>query len=144
MFRVGSFFVRLIAALLVFGLLIAGGVALYNAGQAQGYAMGVAASSTEGTNLLPAAPGYTYPYLMPRFGFYTPLLCVLPILGLGLLAFLTFGFFFRPRHSMRRAGGPWAGKYWHMHPYGPYPGSPEAPESESPPESSPPSQNTAA
>lgn len=143
MFRAGYFFVRLIVALLVFGLLIAGGVALYNAGQAQGYALGVAAASSgEGTNLLPAAPGYYYPYMLPRFGFYGPLLCILPILGL--LVFLSFGFFFRPRHPMRRAGGPWAGKYWHMHPYGPYPGSPEAPESESPPESSPPPQNTAA
>ncbi len=124
MFR-GGFLVRIFLTLLLVGLLVAGGVALYRFGWAQGYQAGalIAAGSTSGQGSTPgqAAPPapYYYPYapwfygrpfIGPGFGFFP----FFPLFGLGffLIVFFLVGGLFRVWGYRRWHGGPGPG-YWH-------------------------------
>jgi hypothetical protein len=113
------FFIRLVGIVLMVGVLIAVGWLAFRAGQAQGYALGLAASSEE----LPASPagvpgiypGYAYG-ARPYFGFmpFWPIFC---LFGLGVLFLFALGAIFRPRHwhGYGRPGYPGESKLddWH-------------------------------
>ncbi len=116
MFRFGFLF-RLLLALLIIGGLVAGGVAIYRLGWAQGYQTSVLLSSKTGAPAqpaLPAVPYYGYPmmpyYYGPHFGFP-----FLPLIGIGFFLFFLFiigGLFrFGMHRRWAQAGyGPWG---WH-------------------------------
>ncbi len=116
----GSFLVRILITLLLVGLLVAGGVALYRFGWAQGYQAGalVAASSTtgQGSQAAPPAPYYygpwfyERPFIGPGFGFFP----FFPLFGLGffLIVFFLVGSLFRVWGYRRWYGAPGPG-YWH-------------------------------
>ncbi len=124
MFRTGSFFLRLLFGLILVGALVWGASATYQAGQSQGYAIGLAQGSQDSAEIAPGAPpaglpyyGY-WPYMRPHFGFF-PFFGVLFLIP---LAFLFFGFLFRP---WRYRFGP-KGYHHHGHPWGPDPDQPQA------------------
>ena len=112
MFNRGSSVLRLIGALLLVGLMIAGGVMAYRAGVAQGIAQAPAvaealSNATESGQGLPVpAYGYGYPVygLRPHFGFFP----FGGILGFILFIFLFFGL-------LRLIFRPWAWHYGSMH-----------------------------
>lgn len=127
MFHKGFFVLRILATLLLVGLLIGGGFALFRAGQAQGYAQGLAtASQNTTTGAAPAVPAAPYaPWMVPgypyRYGFYGPhFFPVFPFFAVGALIFFTvfvFGGLMRMRmmrHMM--AAGPWKGHSGHFGP----------------------------
>jgi hypothetical protein len=122
MFRFG-FVWRLLFALLVIGVLVAGGTALFRAGWAQGYQVGALATAPGGSGNAPALPYYYPPYAFyPPFGFHPFGLFGL-VFGFFLIFFL-FGGLFRFlgwRHWAGHTGygdwsqgsvPPWA-KEWH-------------------------------
>jgi len=116
MFTRGSFVLRLIGALLLIGLLIAGGAMAYRAGVVQGIAQApevataISNAAESGQGLPIPAYGYGYPYygFRPHFGFFP----FGGIFGFILFIFLFFGLmrllFFRR----------WAWGYGHMHRHG--------------------------
>ena len=123
MFRFGLLF-RLLLALLVIGGLVAGGVAIYRIGWAQGYQASAILSNNKTTApAAPVAPYYGYPF-MPYYG-YGPgfgLPFLFPLFGIGF--FLLFIFFisglFRfgmHRHWAHSDQGRWEGR---RGPWGPY------------------------
>src|SRR5512146_2823431 len=116
----GSFRVwRVLLTLLLVGLLVAGGVALYQLAFSQGYQAGAIASGDGGSNVQPAYPGYWhgwggfgFPFFFWPFGLF---------LGIGFIFFLFFivGGLFRmggrrhwrdwddrPRNPAEGPGGP--------------------------------------
>jgi hypothetical protein len=124
-------FWRIILALILVGLLAAGGVALYRTGWTQGYqtaALSVGAGTGEAQPQAPVIPAYPlYPgwgHYGPFYGFspFTPLLW----LGFFVLIFFLIGGLFRPWGWRRWGGGhvhggwghgpmpPWA-KDWEEH-----------------------------
>ena len=129
MFHRGSFFIRALAFFVIAGIFIGGGILIYQAGQAQGYALGLAAGSSE--SLAPGGlpyPGYYLPYLQPHFGF-SPFGPLLGMLAFGALLFLFFGLMgamFRP-HAWRMGHHPgsWQGGPAGPHPWGPPPAAKE-------------------
>jgi hypothetical protein len=115
MSRSGYFFFRVLAGVLTLAALIIGGVLIYNAGQAQGYALGLATSG-EGAQLqAPAAPIYPggAPYWGWHFGFFpfSPFFGLFCFGGLILLLFFAIGGIFRPMHWRHHPGGHYPG-YW--------------------------------
>jgi hypothetical protein len=145
----GSFFLRALGALILIGVLLAGGVLLYQAGQAQGYQMGVAAASqaaggeTPGTApMVPYGPGY-WPYSRgPHFGFFPffPFGWLCGSIFLVLLVLFALRMIFWPRrwhHHGKGPGGweghphPWGPYGWGQTPWGPPPGTQDQPGSES-------------
>jgi len=116
MFRFGFIF-RFLLALLVIGGLVAGGVAIYRTGWAQGYQTGVALSTKAGAPAVPAVPVvpyYGYPYMPygPGYGYG---FSFFPLVGIGF--FLLFIFFigglFRfgmHRHWAHGGAGHWEGR----------------------------------
>ena len=113
MFARGSIFIRALFALLLVALLVAGGYFIYQAGQAQGYAQGVAASGAELPSPGAPQPYYPgYPYYRPYFGFFPffPLLC---IGGLALFFLFAVGGIFR---RMFWHGRGWYGRNWYTNP----------------------------
>jgi hypothetical protein len=116
MFGRGSIVLRILGTLVLIGVLVAAGALIFQAGQAQGYALGLAASGKVGQNVAPAVPA-PYPYypgywgpgfLGPRFFFpFGPLF--------GLLFFGGVVFFFFVVGGLFRARR-WGGGYG---PYGP-------------------------
>jgi hypothetical protein len=110
MFRFGFLF-RFLLALVLIGVLVAGGMALYRTGWAQGYQNGAAAVGS-GANTTPAlpAPYYAYPPVPYGFGYgFHPFFFPFgPFLGIGfflLILFMVGGLF---RFGMRRH---WAGGF---------------------------------
>ena len=112
MFRFGFLF-RFLMALVLIGVLVAGGVALYRGAFAQGYQVGAAAvrsaaPAVPGTQVVPA-PYYGYPPFAYGYGYgFRPFFPFGPLLGIGF--FLLFIFFIGGlfRFGMRRhwaAGG---------------------------------------
>jgi hypothetical protein len=116
MFRRG-FLWRFLAALVIIGLLAAGGGALYRVGWMQGYQTGALTAAAQGSDrgtgnqVAPQAPGYGYgPWMYgPRFyghgfGFFP----FFPFFGIGffLLVFILFGAMFRWMIFRRVVGGP--------------------------------------
>jgi hypothetical protein len=121
--RTGRIVFSIITFFVVVGLLILGGVALYNAGWSQGYGAASLAASTcstaTGGQAVQPAPGvvapyyYGYPFYRPWF--FGPWSCIFPILGIFALFFLFrllffpfFGWgFHRRRWMMEGHGSPW-------------------------------------
>ncbi len=114
MFRFGFLF-RFLLALLIIGGLVAGGVAIYHLGWAQGYQTSVLLSNK---SPLPAAPYYGYPIMpfYPAFGF--PFF--FPLFGIGFFLLFLFMIGGLLRFGMHRRwaehshaghwqghGGPW-------------------------------------
>ena len=134
MFHRGHFVLRILVTLLLIGGLIAGGAALFRAGQAQGYALGVATAGKEITaqpQTAPGAPGSAMPGpFYPRgpfaygYGYgphFMPFFMPFGFFGIGLfLLFLfliggAFRMFAFRRHMMWRHNGPegWNGPWGH-------------------------------
>jgi hypothetical protein len=121
MFRHG-FFLRFVAALVMVGLLVAGGAGLYRLGWVQGYQTGAVTaaapasgqgtgSAQNGSQVAPPAPYYYGPWMYgPRFGFFP----FFPFFGIGffLIVFLLIGGVFRMLAFRRWAGGPGMHAHW--------------------------------
>jgi hypothetical protein len=129
MFHKSHFIFRLIGALIMIGLLVGLGGLAFQAGQTQGYAMGLLASGKEITAppAQPVYPGMLYhtPFMPPFMPFLGMTFCAgfLFLLGLGFmggLARLAFG---------HRGMGPWQGHPHHpgAHPWGPPPWAQQPP-----------------
>jgi len=114
-----------LTALIVIGLLIMGGSAIYRNGWSQGYMTGRLAAGGDDGAALPYAP-----YGLPgRYHGFSPFLCCLgPVFTVGLLFLLLIavGKFFR-FWAWKKADGPegrnWAkhwSEHWHRH-HGPMP-----------------------
>ncbi len=113
MFRFG-FLLRFLLALLIIGGLVAGGVALYRTGYAQGYqtaAMVLANNKAAAPGVPPVMPyyGYGYPFVY-HWGFGFPFF--FPLIGIGffLLFFFLIGGLFRfgmYRRWAHAGGGRW-------------------------------------
>lgn len=115
MFHRGFLFLRILGALLIIGALIAAGTGIFQAGQAQGYALGLAASGKE----VPVPqPYYGYGYWGPHFFPFSPLFGFFIVGGLFFLVFFVFGGLFR-RHAWNRSP---------MGPYGPWGWGPQGPQ----------------
>ena len=118
MFRTGFIFVRILAALVLMGLLIAGGYMVFRAGEAQGYALGAAAAT--GAVTAPQAPVPAYPfypggwpgYYGMHFFPFGPLFGLFCFGGVVFFFFAVVGGIFRRRawHHAHAEGGP-----EHMH-----------------------------
>jgi hypothetical protein len=116
MFRTG-FLWRFLLALLLFGLLAAGGAALYRAGFAQGYQAAALAANSTGNAAAPnlPAPGfYPSPYFWPAYS-YPGFFPFGPLLGIGffLLVFFLIGGLFRSFAWRHYAGQPGHGDWGH-------------------------------
>jgi hypothetical protein len=118
----GSTIFRIFAAIVMLAILVGAGVMIFQAGQAQGYALGLANSGKELAPQVPGPAPYFAPYYYgrPYFGFW-PHLFFFP-LGLfffGLLFLFLIGGIFRRR---------WWGR-WGQYGPGPYgqPGGPQNP-----------------
>jgi hypothetical protein len=128
MFHRGHFVLRILGALLLIGVMIAGGALLFRAGQAQGYALGAATAANQiaapNANGAPAPngvmPGPFYPRGPYGYGYsygfgphFMPLFFPFGFFGIGLFVLFLFliGGVFRifafRRHMM-----------WHRHPEG--------------------------
>ena len=130
----GSFFLRSLGVLILIGVLLAGGALLFQAGQAQGYQIGVAAAGqavngeTPGTApLVPYGRGYWPYYARPPFGFFPffPFGGLCGSILMVLLVLFALRLIFRPRHWFYHGKGPgdW-GEHpheWGPHPWGPPP-----------------------
>jgi hypothetical protein len=123
----GSFFIRLLGALLMLGVLFAVGMLAFRAGQAQGYALGSTVSGGE-TSIPPImVPGLTPAggpiysiWGWPHLGLFpAPFLSLFCLIGLGFMFLFALGAIFRPRHWYRHCGDPqsndWHG-HWHAGP----------------------------
>jgi hypothetical protein len=126
MLHSGKFVFRFIGFLLFLALLAGAGVMVFQAGQAQGFALGVASGGQQLQAPLQAPiPYYGYgmmpPHFFPFMGFFgiIPLLFGLFIVG-GIFRMMFCGHMFMHR-------GPWAdGQYPRHHwGWGPQPGEPE-------------------
>lgn len=110
-------FFRIIGALLFIVLLVAGGIALYNAGWSQGY---VASTAADNSITAPAAPNaIVYPGYY--HGFFGPLSHMFPIILIVLGVLIILRMIFRPYmppgmgymgygHHGHMMHGPWAMK----------------------------------
>lgn len=114
MSRTGSFVIRLVLALLILGGLAAAGYSLFQAGQTQGYALGLAASGEGIQSAAPFAPYYPGHFYRPHFFFFP-----FGFLFWGFLIFLFLGLVFRRRH--------WNGTGWHHGYPPPWVKDPQAP-----------------
>lgn len=138
-----SFFVRALAGLVLAGLLLAGGALLFQAGQAQGYQMGLVAADRaaggETQAVTPPLPyGYWPAYARPPFGLFpfAPLGGLCGSILIVLLALFALRLIFWPRRWFYdgKGAGNWRN---HPHPWGPPPWTreqqrPEAGSSEPP------------
>jgi hypothetical protein len=124
MFRVGSFILRLVLALVLLAGVIGAVAFAFRAGYSQGYVIG-AANAGDGAQPAPNFP--VYPGRMPHYGFYG--MHFFPPIGMffcgSLLFVVLIGAIFRPRHWHRHHDwtghphGPWAHRWAHEHPCGP-------------------------
>jgi hypothetical protein len=111
MYRIGIF-VRVVLGLLLVAVIIAGGVAVYRAGWAQGYQANIISTGggeIDSGMLVPGFRGYMYAPLYPGFGFPFFGLC----LGIGFIFLVMFlvGGLLRPWGWKRWAGHPHHGKW---------------------------------
>jgi hypothetical protein len=133
MFRTGWIVFRIVSTLILIGILIGGGVMIYNAGQAQGYAMGLAAASQDGVAPAPysgIAPFYGYaPFYGPGWGhaFFFPFGPIFGFLAVGALFFLFFGALGAIFRRRSWGHGAWTGGQRQDHPWrhGPWAGQPQ-------------------
>ena len=136
MFQRGSIILRVFATLLLVGLLVAAGFMIFRAGQAQGYAMGVAQAANgqqvaPGTNGAPGTLPWMYPGSLPGYWpgyYYRPHFFFGPLFGIFFffLFFFLIGGLFRRAWGWGRPHGPWGHHYYgpHPHGWGPPPGEP--------------------
>jgi hypothetical protein len=115
MSRKGSFWFSLTAFFVLAVILVIGGALLYQAGQAQGYALGLAATSGDAPAALPAAGVYAVqPWVgFPGAGLWFALLCLLPlafIVFLSALRFVTWRIWGGPSYYGYRR---WGRHHWH-------------------------------
>jgi hypothetical protein len=111
-------FLRFFFTLVLVGVLIAGGVALYQAGFGQGYAAGLTANTDHGTTAIPNLPAYGYAPFWFGFPFFHPFGIFLGI-GFFLFVFFVIGGLLRFGGMRRR----WAdGGHFGHHPYWDRPG----------------------
>jgi hypothetical protein len=118
MFRKGLWIVRLAAIVLALVALVVGGVWLFQAGQAQGYALGIAAAA--GSVEAPSVPQAMAP-LYPAYGWMWPyaygphgLIGLLCLGGVGLIFLVLLGSLFRfpgKHHHARWGEGGWEGRH---------------------------------
>jgi len=122
MFHRGFFFFRILGALLIIGLLAGAGAMLFQAGQAQGFALGAASAGKELP--LPAPmPYYGYGYMVPHFSPFGMFFGIIPLVLILFLVGGIFRSFVWRRPPM--GSGPWAGG-----PHGHYPWGREQPPAE--------------
>lgn len=121
----GSFLLRFLATILLVVLLFGAGYMVFQAGQAQGYALGAAASG-KALQSPPSAPGYPGYYGFPGYygpGFWGPhfFFPFGPLFGLFFLFLFIFliGGLFRRAMWGRHGWGPYG--QWHGPMGGPYP-----------------------
>jgi hypothetical protein len=139
MFHKGYIIFRILGFLVLLALLAGAGVMVFQAGQAQGFALGAASSGQQLQAPLQAPMpyyGYGYgmmhPHFFPFMGFFAiiPLLFGLFIIG-GLFRLVFFG------HSHMNhgpwTGGPWAGGPNMHHPWGWGPGQQPGEAEKTPP-----------
>ena len=125
MFRTGWIVFRIIGTLILIGILIGGGVMIYNAGQAQGYAMGLAAANQDGAAPAPnggIAPYYGYaPFYGLGWGraFFFPFGPLFGFMAIGALFFLFFGVIGAIFRRRTWGHGAWASGQRPGHPWGP-------------------------
>lgn len=108
---------RLVLAVILMAVLLAGGALLYRSGYAQGYQAGSLLSSGEGAEILPVVPqyrGHMYGPFYSGFGFPFFGLCL--SIGFIFLIMFLIGGIFKPWGRRRWAGrhhGKWGyGKGW--------------------------------
>lgn len=122
MFRRGMFF-RVLGAILLLVLLVAGGFAIYRTGVMQGYALGVTAELGNVPGAAPEVPALVMPYLYARpYGGYGP--GFPPFGGFGFIFPLFLGllfFFLLIRLIFRPWGWGWSGPHAYWKQYGPPP-----------------------
>jgi len=115
MFRTGSLIIRFVLALLLIGGLVAAGAMLYRSGQAQGYALGFAASGQAVQQpLAPVMPYYPGHFFHPGM-FFFPFFPLFGLLFWGFMVFFVFGRLIRHRHWHEAGGHPMHGFH---HPWG--------------------------
>ena len=128
----GSLFLRLLAAVLLIGALVAAGWMIFQAGQAQGYAMGAAQAAAQagdagGVQPVPQGgpfyPGY-YGYYRPHFSPFFPLAGIFWFLVLFFVIGGLFRAIFWGLRGPRHYG--WYGGPGHHHPHGWWGGPPPA------------------
>ena len=111
MYRRGIFF-RIVLAILLVVVIVAGGMAAYRMGWGQGYLAGAASASGEGLEsglVMPGFGGYLYRPFYPGFGFPFFGLCF----GIGFIFLIMFllGGVLKPWSRRRWAGHPRHGKW---------------------------------
>jgi hypothetical protein len=107
MFHRGFFLFRILGALLIIGLLAGAGAMLFQAGQAQGFALGAATAGKELT--LPAPmPYYGYSFMYPHFFPFGMFFGIIPLV---LILFLIGGIFRRFAWGRTPMGGGPHGHY---------------------------------
>jgi hypothetical protein len=117
MFYRGIFW-RILLAVLLVGLLVVGGGALYRAGWTQGYqaaALAASANGSEGAPVVPYSGVYPPGAFYPVFG-YTPFFAPFGLcLGFGFFLLLLFliGGLFRPHRWGPHESGHWGGSHNH-------------------------------
>ena len=114
MFRRGSFWFGLFGFIVLGVLLVAGGALLFQAGQSQGYALGLAAANGETPPALPLAGTNAF---RPWLGFspFVPLfvlLCLAPLAFFTFLCLLRFFTWGAWRHHHSRGRYPWGPPPW--------------------------------
>ena len=112
-------FLRILLALVLIGMLFAGGYALYRMGFSQGYAQGAVVAAGDGQSSAPNMPVYPpYGYMYPPFHFgFFPFFPIFGIFFFGFLFFILFRALIRPWRWGYPPGGPPPG-YWHGGPGG--------------------------
>jgi hypothetical protein len=107
----GSIFFRILGTLLIIALLVGAGNWIYQTGQAQGYAAGLAAAD-KGTTVNPPAPYPYYGYYGYGMGrpFFFPFFPIGGFFLVGGLFFLVFFVFGGWRRRWYHHGGYWGGQ----------------------------------
>jgi hypothetical protein len=113
----GSFIFRLLAAIVLIGLLAAGGYALYNVGYAHGFAEGAVAEIPQAQDGFRMMPWFAYGHGLMRLHFgFSPFMGILGFLFVALLFFALLRLVFRPwgMHPMYAHGYPpaWGTPPW--------------------------------
>lgn len=109
---------RLVLAVILVAVLVAGGALLFRSGWAQGYQAGSLLSSSEGAEALPIVPqfrGHLYGPFYPGIGF--PFFGICLSIGFIFLIMFLIGGIFKPWGRRGWAGHPHHGKWG----YGPVP-----------------------
>jgi hypothetical protein len=132
MFHKGFIVFRILGFIVLLGLLAGAGVMVFQAGQAQGFALGAASTGQQLQVPLQAPlPYYGYSMMHPHFFPFMGFFGIIPLLfGLFIVCGLFRLMFFGSMHMHR---GPWANGQYPHHPWGWGPQSGEAEKTPPPP-----------